>query len=340
MGTWGSDSDGNNVSTTSEVPGLLSIYHNSASKFVVTANEQLNEEFLEVKKVSGESLSQSDSLVRETWTTVQPAVPKSRLGHSALSRVGNGKFSNTYFYHNQPTFEMFTDGLDNQYIRYGYNNLNIDSHNIQIYPYSKYHHLENGNWNWGNTGNYSWTLASSQLNTGVLELMSNDSEVAHSIFMVDDSSYQAWVVQYENDYPVIWFSNNPVMDSNDVQQPHSDVEIEAPSIIENQTWITHIESNVYMEFEFTVDGELTAQKLIWDGNSWQPYDGLPAVITSWDVDADNYVTFDLDGRAYKLQIMTGDSNNDGLLDAEHAIAVWERNLGEPMVWLTDRPTFH
>jgi hypothetical protein len=337
MNTWGNDSDGKSVNTTSLIPGSLRIQHDGASNFVVAQNDQVSDS-LEVKKVQGDSLSYYDSLIRETWVPELPAVPASRLGKYAMSRIGNANFSGQYIYRTQPVIEKFSDNLDTVFIRYGYNSVSVQDYESTVHPFSQYQSLENGTWKWNTAHQYTWNFASSSIDNGVLRLNSYDDEVAQSIFMIEQDEYNAWIVQYENDFPTVWLSDLPRMD-NDVQQPYSNSS-EIPSIIENQSWTTHLEANVYIEFNFATSGELTAQKLIWNGYAWQPYDGLPAAVTSWDIDTDNHVTFDLDGRAYKLQVMTGDSNNDGVLDAEHAIAVWERNLGEPMVWLTDRPTFH
>ncbi|WP_261903698.1 carboxypeptidase regulatory-like domain-containing protein [Vibrio fortis] len=335
---------GVSASSYSQVEGRLSISEYTTQYFVVTDADQLDDG-LHVKHLDGSSISYHEVFMREYLSAEKPNVPVTRHGSYKVTKIGNDVFTSTSNYRYQPTMTKFVDIDGVEYRDYGYNLVRMysnSSNDNYIRPYGMYHTYSNQLWDWHHR-NFEKSLyfVNGRINEeGAWQYLNSEDEAVQTIYMVDGTNHYTWIAQYENDLPVIFFNTNPVTDGNGIQQPYEYVDTEAPSIIENQTWVAHFESNIYMEFEFAVDGELTAQKLIWDGYSWQPYDGLPAVITSWDVDADNYVTFDLDGRAYKLQIMTGDSSNDGVLDAEHAIAVWERNLGEPMVWLTDRPTFH
>ncbi|WP_298440546.1 carboxypeptidase regulatory-like domain-containing protein [uncultured Ferrimonas sp.] len=183
-------------------------------------------------------------------------------------------------------------------------------------------------WGWNNTS-LSYAFDSALTDEKALEVIV-DGIVTDTIWMVDDSHYNWWVVQHDGEWPVVW-SDSYFEYGTGMLLPQSTSGLTPATLLagqSNKTWIRHLGDLNFQELRFDNSGNLEIETLLWQDNAWQ-LQGDAAVV-AWSVDNNGYLTYQHQGDTLNLQVLSVGSDAAGL---------WERNLGDPQVWLAQRPTW-
>lgn len=326
-GSWGVNTQSMHHSRSysygQSTPQTLSLSHYMSEQYGILAHDVDG-------SVSVVSVSSAGSEGTETraisFFEQAPAVPQSEDFTTAkLARIADLGMPESFAYRNQAERKVATwNNQQNSAVENGY--VSFDSSMGQL-SHSWLYHSSGNPWNWGTNSRYQ--SFNYQLNDNGAGEIIIESKVVRSFWMVDETNDEWWIVQPSGEWPVLW--QTPYLEyTSGIMLPSSTNHIAPNALIEgsNQTWLHHIKDTTFQELRFDVSGELVVETLLWLDNAWQLQGD--AQTTAWTTNADGYLSYSLSDEQFIFQVLTV---------GEQAAGVWERNLGDPQVWLAERPTW-
>ncbi|ENO1786748.1 carboxypeptidase regulatory-like domain-containing protein [Vibrio vulnificus] len=257
----------------------------------------------------------------------KPLVPKSdSFTTQTMARVGISSMPDSVSYRYEPKRKLVSwssgtkQAVEQGYTYYEYESLGL----------SWLYHNSGSTWSWSsNSRHLSLTY---QLQPDGSGAFVTDGKVSKSYWMIDQSSYDWWIVQPDGEWPMLWHSSSFDYSSG-MLQPNSSYstglapeQLLASSM--SKTWIRHLDGLTFQELRFEQGGQLVTETLLWKEGAWQLQGDIHT--TSWSTDENGYMLTELDGQAVVVQLLTV---------ADDAAGLWDRTNGDPQVWLAQRPSW-